>query len=58
MVSRVVKLVILEKLGMMNFRFEVTDVQKKLGDLFVHYGKVLSGFVKNKDNVEMKINEK
>jgi len=26
-----------------NFKFEVTDVQKKLGDLFVHYGKVLSG---------------
>ena len=40
-----------------DFRFEVTDVQKKLGDLFVHYGKVLSGSVKLKDNVEMKINE-
>ena len=23
-----------------DFKFEVTDVQKKLGDLFVHYGKV------------------
>ena len=23
-----------------NFEFEVSDVQKKLGDLFVHYGKV------------------
>jgi len=38
-----------------DFRFTVTDVQKKLGDLFVHHGKVLSGSVKLKDNVEMKI---
>jgi len=38
------------------FKFEVTDVQKKLGDLFVHYGKVLSGNIKVKDSVEMKIN--
>ncbi len=38
-----------------NFKFEITDVQKKLGDLFVHYGKVKSGSVKIKDNVEMKI---
>jgi alanyl-tRNA synthetase len=29
-----------------DFKFEVTDVQKKLGDLFVHYGKVISGFNK------------
>jgi alanyl-tRNA synthetase len=40
-----------------NFKFEVTDVQKKLGDLFVHYGKVVSGSVKLNDNVELKINE-
>ena len=40
-----------------DFRFEVTDVQKKLGDLFVHYGKVLSGSIKLNDNVEMKINK-
>jgi alanyl-tRNA synthetase len=40
-----------------NFKFKVSDVQKKLGDLFVHYGKVISGSVKIKDNVEMKINE-
>ncbi|MDC3257416.1 alanine--tRNA ligase [Candidatus Pelagibacter sp.] len=40
------------------FRFMVTDVQKKLGDLFVHYGKVLSGSVKLKDNVEMKIDKR
>ena len=41
-----------------DFRFEVIDVQKKLGDLFVHYGKVIKGSVKISDNVEMKINEK
>ncbi len=39
-----------------DFKFEVIDVQKKLGDLFVHYGKVLSGAIKIKDSVEMKIN--
>ncbi len=40
-----------------DFKFEVTDVQKKLGDLFVHYGKVISGTIKLNDSVEMKINE-
>ncbi len=40
------------------FKFEVTDVQKKLGDLFVHYGKVVSGSIKLKDSVEMMINVK
>ena len=39
-----------------DFIFEVTDVQKKLGDLFVHYGKVIKGSVKLKDSVELKIN--
>jgi alanyl-tRNA synthetase len=38
-----------------DFKFKVVDVQKKLGDLFVHYGKILSGSVKLNDNVEMKI---
>ncbi len=38
-----------------NFTFEVTGVQKKLGDLFVHYGKVKSGSVKINDPVELKI---
>ncbi|MBD1158046.1 alanine--tRNA ligase, partial [Pelagibacterales bacterium SAG-MED17] len=38
-----------------DFKFEILDVQKKLGDLFVHYGKVKSGSIKTKDNVEMKI---
>jgi alanyl-tRNA synthetase len=39
-----------------DFKFEVTDVQKKLGDLFVHYGKVISGSIKLQDSVELKIN--
>ena len=39
-----------------DFKFEVTDVQKKLGDLFVHYGKVISGSIKINDSVELKIN--
>ena len=38
------------------FKFEVSDVQKKLGDLFVHYGKVINGSIKTKESVEMKIN--
>ena len=37
------------------FEFKVTDVQKKLGDLFVHYGKVLKGNINLNDNVEMKV---
>ena len=40
-----------------DFKFEVTDVQKKLGDLFVHYGKVINGSIKINENVEMKIND-
>ena len=39
-----------------DFKFEVTDVQKKLGDLFVHYGKIINGSIKLQQNVEMKIN--
>jgi alanyl-tRNA synthetase len=38
-----------------NFEFEVTDVQKKLGDLFVHYGKVKKGSIKLNNSVELKI---
>jgi len=38
-----------------DFKFKVNDVQKKFGDLFVHYGKVENGSVKLNDNVEMKI---
>ena len=40
------------------FKFEVNDVQKQLGDLFVHYGKVIKGSIKVNDNVEMKIDVK
>jgi alanyl-tRNA synthetase len=38
-----------------DFKFEVTDVQKKLGDLFVHHGKVISGSIKLDQDVELKI---
>ncbi|MDA7779771.1 alanine--tRNA ligase-related protein [Candidatus Pelagibacter sp.] len=38
-----------------NFEFEVLDVQKKLGDLFIHYGKVKKGSIKLNDSVELKI---
>ena len=38
-----------------NFEFEVFDVQKKLGDLFVHYGKVKKGSINLNDSVELNI---
>ena len=38
-----------------NFKFKVVDVQKKLGDIYVHYGKVEDGSIKLNENVEMKI---
>ena len=41
-----------------NFEFEVSDVQKKLGDLFIHYGNVKKGSVKLNDSVELKIDTK
>ena len=37
------------------FKFKVTDVQKKLGNLFAHYGKVENGSINLNDNIEMKI---
>ena len=37
------------------FKFEVSDVKKKLGDLFAHYGTVKNGSIKINQNVEMKI---
>ena len=40
------------------FKFKVNDVQKKLGDLFAHYGKVESGTINLNDSVEMKIDIK
>jgi len=41
-----------------SFEFEVSDVQKKLGDLFVHYGKVKKGSIKLNNNVQLKIDIK
>jgi alanyl-tRNA synthetase len=38
-----------------SFEFEVSDVQKKLGDLFAHYGKVKKGSIKINSNIELKI---
>ena len=38
-----------------NFQFDVTDVQKKLGDLFIHFGKVKKGCVKINENIELNI---
>ena len=38
-----------------NSIFEVNDTQKKLGDLFVHYGCLKTGEMKTSDVVEMKI---
>jgi alanyl-tRNA synthetase len=38
-----------------NFQFDVTNVQKKLGDLFIHYGKIIKGSVKINENIELKI---
>jgi alanyl-tRNA synthetase len=37
---------------------DVTDAQRKVGDLFVHYGKVTKGEVKVGDAVEMKVDGK
>ncbi len=39
-----------------NFQFDVIDVQKKLGDLYIHYGKVKKGSIKVGESVELKIN--
>ena len=38
-----------------SFKFEVSDVQKKLGYLFAHHGKVKKGSIKINDSVELKI---
>ena len=40
-----------------NFQFEVIDVQKKLGDLFIHHGKVKKGSIKVSENIELKIDD-
>ena len=41
-----------------SFEFEVSDVQKKLGDLFVHYGKLKKVQLNYNDSVELKIDTK
>jgi len=46
------------KISTKSFNFEVSDVQKKLGDLFVHYGKVKKGSIKINNSVELKIDIK
>ena len=38
-----------------NFQFNVTDAQKKLGNLFIHYGKVKMGSIKINESVELNI---
>ncbi len=43
------------KISVGDFIFEVTDTQKQLGDLFVHYGTLKNGEIKINDVVEMKI---
>ena len=35
---------------------KIDDTQKKMGDLFIHYGKVIKGKLKVKDNVNLEIN--
>ncbi len=45
------------KISVGDFIFEVTDTQKQLGDLFVHYGTLKNGEIKINDVVEMKIDE-
>ncbi len=45
------------KISVGDFVFEVTDTQKELGDLFVHYGTLKNGEIKINDVVEMKIDE-
>jgi alanyl-tRNA synthetase len=38
-----------------NFKFEVTDTKKMFGDLYIHYGKLISGEIKKGDQVDLKI---
>ena len=57
MESLVVRLEILGIIFNDNFQFEVIDVQKKLGDLFIHHGKVKKGSIKVSENIELKIDD-
>ena len=38
-----------------NFKFEVTDTKKMFGDLYIHYGKLISGEIKKGDQANLKI---
>jgi alanyl-tRNA synthetase len=38
-----------------NFKFEVTDTKKMFGDLYIHYGKLISGEIKKSDQADLKI---
>ena len=37
-------------------RFEVTDTQKKFGDLHIHIGKLIKGSISKRDTLDLKIN--
>ena len=39
-----------------NSRFEVTDTQKKLADLYIHIGKLIKGSISKGDTLDLKIN--
>ena len=39
-----------------NSRFEVTNTQKKLGDLHIHIGKLIKGSISKGDTLDLKIN--
>jgi alanyl-tRNA synthetase len=38
-----------------NFKFEVTDTKKMFGDLYIHYGKLISGEIKKGDQADLNI---
>lgn len=38
-----------------NFKFEVIDTKKMFGDLYIHYGKLISGEIKKGDQADLKI---
>ena len=38
-----------------SFKFEVTDTKKMFGDLYIHYGKLISGEIKKGDQADLKI---
>ena len=38
-----------------SFKFEVTDTKKMFGDLYIHYGRLISGEIKKGDQADLKI---